>query len=268
MGGVCLQNNFINLNRMGRLVIELALKDLKLKYLGSFLGVFWAFFHPIIIIFVYWFVFQIGFKSLPVDNFPFILWLIAGIVPWFFFSESIANSTMSIIENSFLVKKLVFPVSVLPLIKIVSAMFVHLFFIVVLIVIFAIYGYYPNQYTFQLFYYTFSNIIFVIGLSWITSSLNVFLKDVGQFVGMFLQLFFWITPIFWNLNIAPEKYHFLFKLNPIYYIVVGYRNSLIDYEWFWEHPFLTIYFWGVTLVIFVFGYALFNRLRIHFPDVL
>ena len=259
---------FKELFRSRRVVKDLTKRDFKTKYLGSHLGLLWAFIHPSITILIFWFVFQVGFKSTPVDNFPFILWIMAGMIPWFFFSESLSNATYSIIENSFLVKKVIFRVSILPIIKILSALFIHLFFIGVLFVMFAVYGYVPNIYNLQVLYYLFATIVFLMGLSWITSSLVIFLKDIGQMVNMVLQFGFWLTPIFWSIKILPEKYQFIMKLNPIFYLIEGYRNSFIYKVWFWEHYILTLYFWSVTLVIIILGTVLFRKLRPHFADVL
>ena len=202
------------------------------------------------------------------DNFPFILWLITGIIPWFFFSDSISSATNSIMENSYLVKKVVFRVSVLPIIKILSALIIHLFFIMFIFLMFLIYNYMPNIYNLQVIYYLFATIVLVLGLSWITSSLVIFLRDIGQIVAMVLQFGFWLTPIFWSFKMVPEQYHFIFKLNPVYYIVEGYRNSFIYNIWFWEYPNLTVYFWIETLALFAIGALLFRRLRPHFADVL
>jgi ABC-type polysaccharide/polyol phosphate export permease len=167
-----------------------------------------------------------------------------------------------------MVKKVVFRVSILPIIKILSALFIHLFFIGVLFVMFAVYGYVPNIYNLQVLYYLFATIVFLMGLSWITSSLVIFLKDIGQLVNMVLQFGFWLTPIFWSIKILPEKYQFIMKLNPIFYLIEGYRNSFIYKVWFWEHYILTLYFWSVTLVIIILGTVLFRKLRPHFADVL
>ena len=112
-----------------RLLIDLAKNDFKSRYLGNYLGILWAFVQPTVMIIIFWFVFQVGFKSMPVDNFPFILWLMAGMVPWFFFAESLQSATNSILSNSFLVKKVVFRVSLLPIIQIISALAIHIFFI-------------------------------------------------------------------------------------------------------------------------------------------
>lgn len=247
---------------------QMTKRDFRQKYVGSSLGILWAFIQPSITVLIFWFVFQVGFKSMPVDNFPFILWLICGMFPWFFISESILNATNSIIENSFLVKKIVFRVEILPIVKIISAFVVHIFFAAVLFLMFAAYGYSISIYNLQIVYYFFAMICLTLGISWITSSLTVFLRDIGQLVSMLLQFGFWGTPIFWSLNMIPEQYHFVFKLNPIYYIVEGYRQSFIYHQWFWENINLTIYFWLVTAIIAFIGAWCFKKLRPHFADVL
>ena len=122
------------------LVYQLAKKDLSSKYKGSGFGGLWAFIHPILLTLTYWFVFEIGFRSFPIDNVPFILWLLAGIVPWFFFAESLYTATYSIEQNSYLVKKVVFKVHLLPVVKVVSALFVHLIFIILTFLVFLLYG--------------------------------------------------------------------------------------------------------------------------------
>lgn len=251
-----------------KIVWEFSIQDFKAKYLGSFLGVLWAFIQPTIQIIIFWFIFQVGFKSIPVDDFPFILWFISAMVPWFFISDSIQSATNSIIENNFLVKKVVFRVSLLPLFKIYSALYVHIFFLVFTIGMFCIYGYKPSIYNLQVIYYLFSMIVLVLGISWITSSLVIFLKDVGQIVSMILQFGFWLTPIFYTLNMVPEKYQFFFKLNPFYYIIKGYRDSFVYHRWFWEFPNLTVFYWIVTLMVLATGMFVFKKLRPHFADVL
>jgi len=251
-----------------RLLLKLTKNDFKQRYLGNFLGIFWAFIQPTATIAVFWFVFQVGFKSQPVDNFPFILWLVAGMFPWFYFSEGLAQGTNSVLANSFLVKKIVFRVSLLPIIKLLSALAIHLFFILFMYGMFIYYGYYPNIYWLQVIYYLFAMSILLLGLSWITSSIVIFFKDIEQLVTIIIQFGFWLTPIFWSMKIVPEKYHSLIELNPIVYIIEGYRNSMIYNKWFWEEPMATIYFWSITMIIFLIGGLTFNKLRPHFADVI
>ena len=247
---------------------QMMIRDFKQRYITSYLGILWAFIQPTVTVFIFWFVFQVGFKSTPVNNFPFILWLVCGMFPWFFLSESILSATNSIIESSFLVKKIVFRVELLPIVKIISALVVHCFFIVVLFAMFAAYGYLPSIYNLQIIYYLLAMICLAIGISWLTSSLTVFMRDIGQFVAMMLQFGFWGTPIFWNLNSIPEYLQPILKLNPAYYIVEGYRQSFIYKQCFWEHLYLTIYFWLATVFIMLIGAWCFRRLRPHFADVL
>lgn len=251
-----------------KLLLSLVKNDFKQKYLGSYLGIVWAFLQPTFSILIFWFVFQVGFKSQPVDNFPFILWLIAGMIPWFFFAEALSNGTNAIIENSYLVKKVVFRVSILPIVKISSALYIHLFFIVFMLGMFLFYGYSFEIYWLQIVYYMFATTILVLGLSLITSSLVVFLRDIGQLVSMCIQFGFWLTPVFWSLKMVPEKYIWIIELNPLVYIINGYRDSLIYHKWFWENINMTIYFWLITAVIFVLSSLLFKKLRPYFADVL
>lgn len=251
-----------------KLLIELTKNDFKQKYVGNFLGAFWAFVQPAVTILILWFVFQVGFKSKPIDNLPFILWLVSGIFPWFYFAEALQNGTNSIIANSFLVKKVVFRVSLLPIVPLLAAILIHLFFIFVMFVMFILYGYMPNLYWLQVFYYMFAVSILLLGVSWITSSIVVFFKDMGQFVTICIQFGFWVTPIFWNISMVPIKYQWIIKLNPVLYITTGYRNSMIYHKWFWEDWELTLYFWIVTGIIFILGGLIFRKLRPHFADVL
>ena len=251
-----------------RLLYSLTKNDFKQKYLGSYLGIAWAFIQPLITVLIFWFVFQVGFKSKPVNDVPFILWLIAGMFPWFFFTDAISNATNAVTENSYLVKKIVFKVSFLPLIKIFSALIVHLFFTFFMYGLFMVYGYSFDIHWLQSFYYLFAMIVLMLGFSYVTSSVVVFFKDMGQLVAMMLQIGFWATPIFWYVGMFPAKYHWLFKLNPLYYIIEGYRDSMIHHIWFWEKPTIGLYFWVVAAIMIAVGFSTFRKLKPHFADVL
>lgn len=250
------------------LIWQLTKRDFKSRYLGSYLGLLWAFIHPGVTILVLWFVFEVGFKSKPVGDYPFILWLMTGMIPWFFFADAFASSSNSVIEYSYLVKKVVFRVSTLPIVKIISALFIHVFFVIVIIVSFVLYGYSVDLYALQILYYFSAVLFLLIGLSWLTSALAIFLKDIGQVIAVLLQFGFWLTPIFWSLDLLPQKYHAIIKLNPVFYIIEGYRDAFTNKVWFWEHLNYTIYFWSVAGVLFVTGALVFKRLKPHFADVL
>ena len=250
------------------LLYSLAVNDIKVRYLGSYLGILWAFINPIVTICIIWFVFSVGFKSKPIDDFPFALWLVAGMIPWFFISDALLSSSGSVTENSYLVKKMVFRVSLLPLIKVLSALFIHCFFIFFLLFMFMSQGYFPSVHVIQIVYYLFAACCMIVGVSFFTSAVVVFFRDMQQIVSMILQGLFWGTPIFWTFAAIPEEYQFLFYLNPIYYIIQGYRDALIYNVWFWEHPLFTLYFWTITTFIFFVGATIFKKLKPHFADVL
>lgn len=228
----------------------------------------WAFVQPAATIVIFWFVFQVGFKAAPVQDTPFIIWLIAGMIPWFFMAEAWQSATNSILDNSFLVKKIVFRVAMLPIVKITSALIIHGFFVGLMLSIFVAYGFTPSWYWLQIGYYLFASLVLLLGLAWITSSVVIFFRDLGQIVSMLIQFFFWLTPIFWMISMVPEQYRFWFELNPAYYITQGYRDALIDQVWFWDKPQQALVFWSFTLVTFVFGALIFRKLRPHFADVL
>ena len=108
----------------------------------------------------------------------------------------------------------------------------------------------------------------MLGLAWIFSSVSVFIQDTVQVVQVITRLGFWFTPIFWKIDLVPRKLQFWLEINPVYYLIKGYRNSLIYGIGFWETPGWTIAYWSITAVVFVAGAVIFQRLRPHFADVL
>ena len=251
-----------------RLIMSLAANDFKTKYAGSYFGIVWAFVQPVCTILVFWFVFQVGFRSADIGDVPFILWFSSGLIPWFFFSDAWSSSANAFIEYSYLVKKIVFKINILPLVKIISALFVHVFFVIFMAVIFICYGYYPNSFWAQTIYYMFCMIILVLGLGMLTAPLMVFFRDLGQVMSIVLQFGMWLTPIMWDINRIPPQYQWIFKLNPMYYIVQGYRDSMLNGVWFYDNIKQMLYFWAATLTIVFVGSLIYRRLKPHFADVL
>ena len=257
-----------------KLIFNLSKNDFKARFAGSYFGIIWAFVQPIVTVLVYWFVFDkalnAGTQATKAGiNVPYVLWLIAGLVPWFYFSEVINTGTNALVEYSYLVKKVVFKISILPVVKLVSSIFVHLFFIAFMLVLYCCYHLYPTMYTFQIFYYSFCMICLCLGIVYITSAIVVFFRDLTQVINIVLQILIWMTPIMWNLDgmTLAKPLEIILKLNPMYYIVSGYRDSLLNGIWFWERP-STIYFWVLTLVILAVGTTVFRKLQTHFADVL
>ncbi|MEW6570839.1 MAG: ABC transporter permease [Nitrospirota bacterium] len=250
------------------LIAEMAKRDILFNYVGSLLGFVWTFINPLVMIFILWLVFSIGFRANPLHGVPFVVWLTAGMAIWNTFSQVVNHSTDVIVNNHHLVKRMAFPLSILPVVKLVSSFITHCIFLILLTLLILLYDMPFSPYWFQTLYYLFAMSVLALGLSWISSSINVLVRDTGQIVHVILQIGFWGTPIFWDVNIMPQKIHFLFKLNPMFYIVQGYRDSFIYFVPFWDHLNITIYFWAFTAFIFVLGAMIFLRLRPHFADVL
>ncbi len=255
-----------------KLILELSKADFKKRFVGSYFGIVWMFLQPVVTVLIYFLVFQLGFKSTPpVPGVPYVLWLVPGIVPWFFYSEALNTMTGSLQEYHYLVKKVVFQVEVLPIIKLISAIFVHSFFVIILIIMALCFGKMPMVTWIQIIYYTFAAAMLALAFGYFTSAVQVFFKDMSQIVGICLQFGMWLTPIMYDetmfLDQAPQLVNLL-KLNPFYYIVAGYRDSILTGNWFFERPMNTLYFWGVTIVMGLIGLKTFKRLRPHFSDVL
>ena len=258
------------------LIWKLAKNDFKKRYAGSYLGFLWALVQPVVTVVMYFIVFDVVFdtRSQMVASgveVPYVLFLTAGLVPWFYFSEGITNGTNALLEYSYLVKKVVFKISVLPIVKVISSLFVHLFFIVFAILIFALMGKLPPVQIIQIGYYTFAVICLVVVLSYLTCSITPFFRDFGQIINVILNVGMWATPILWDTTTIPNIPNWLnslLKLNPLYYIVQGYRDSFMNGLWFFEHPWHTLYFWAFVLMAGLISSKVFKRLRVHFSDVL
>lgn len=260
---------FNKLKNNKEIVWSLAVNDFSTKYAGSLFGVFWAFAQPVITILIYATVFQYGLRSVsPVPGVSYIYWFAAGMIPWFFVSDGIRAVTNVLIEYSYLVKKVLFDVGLLPVIKIISSLFIQLVFIVLLFLI----GIFNKEvfsiHVIQTVYYLMCAIVLIYAIGRITSSLILFFRDLGQIVNIILDIALWATPIIWAINIVPAQYQWIVKLNPIFYIIEGYRDSFINEIWFYEKPVLSIYFWMVVCVLLFIGNKIFRKMQPQFADVI
>ncbi len=246
----------------------MAKREVAIQYAGSLLGVLWTFFHPVALIFIFWIVFSVGYKMRPTHNVPFVVWLTAGMSAWFVFVDIINGSARTIITNSLLVKRTLFPSQILPVITIVSCLITHLVFLSVLGVLIILQKMSFSLYYFQFLYYLLLLCTLALGIGWIVSALNVFIRDIGQIVSVILQIGFWATPVFWDIAIMPHKVQQIVKLNPMFYVVQGYRDSFIYFKPFWQHPYQALFFWTFTLIIFASGALIFKKLKPQFAEAL
>ena len=213
----------VELYQSRHLIWKLAKNDFKKRYAGSYLGAVWAMIQPVVTVAMYYIVFDkiMGNTGRGTGDVPFVLFLTAGLVPWFYFNEALNNGTNAMREYDYLVKKVVFKISILPIIKIIAATFIHVFFIGVLFLVAALYGYYPTIYTVQILYYSFCLFIFVLAICYATCSIVVFFKDLAQIINIALQIGLWATPILWDIHSVNAEWVFVLKMNPLVYIVNG-----------------------------------------------
>ncbi len=259
-----------------RLIWKLSRNDFKKRYAGSSLGALWALIQPVVTVLMYWVVFEflLGTRSQELAGgvtVPYVLYLTAGLVPWFYFSEAWNYGTSSLLAYQYLVKKVVFDIQILPVVRVIAASFIHAFFVGIVLLIASFYGFYPSLYTLQVIYYSFALAVLVVALSYITSSVVVFFRDLTQIISIGLQLGMWATPILWDIAMADAWHPMIgtiLKLNPLCYIVLGYRDAIYGKQFFWDDLGYTLYFWVITLVLLIVGKRMFVKLKYHFADVI
>lgn len=251
-------------------IFKLAISDLKKTYRGAALGWAWAIIKPAVTIFVYWFTFEIGLRAgKAVNGYPFFLWLLAGVIPWFYMSNMITSGTDSIRRYSYLVTKMKFPISTIPTFVSISKFIVHILLVSIMIIIFVLMGRMPTIYIAQLPFYMLLNLIFFTVFSLVSGLLASMSKDFANLVKSFVTAIFWLSGIIYNINnINIPWLKSLLMINPVTFLVEGYRNCFINHVWFWEQPKRLMYFGIITLVMLIIGVWAYKRLRKEIPDVL
>ena len=251
------------------LILDLARNDFKTKYAGSFLGVAWAFVQPVITVVVYWIVFQYGLKiGMENSDVPYIMWFMTGMVPWFFFSDCLGNGSGCLKEYNYLVKKVLFPIHILPLVKLVSAFMVHLVFLGFLMILSTIYNLFFTIDLIQLLYFSWCLLLFNGIWIFFSSSVVVFFKDFSQIISIILQIGMWATPILWDYHRIPDNYLWIMKCNPLFYIIEGYRSAFLGGNGIYPSTFSFGIFWIETLVMAGVTAYLFSKSKPHFADIL
>lgn len=251
-------------------IFKLAKADLVKTYKGAALGWSWAIIKPAVTIFVYWFAFSIGLRmGGDVDGYPYFLWLISGLLPWFYMSEMLTSGTDTIRKYSYLVTKMKFPVSTIPTFVSISKFIVHLLLVVIVILIFIFMGYPPDIYIIQLPFYMLCMFIFFTIWSLFSSLLASMSKDFGNLVKSMVTAVFWLSGILWNPEtITIPWLKKLLMLNPVTFITTGFRNCFINHVWFFEQPKRLLYFVIITAIMLVIAIWTYKRLRKEIPDVL
>ncbi|MCF6341197.1 MAG: ABC transporter permease [Bacteroidales bacterium] len=249
-----------------RIIFVLARREFKITYGTNYLGFAWAVLEPLTMMMILLLVFTY-LRARASNDYPFVVYLLSGVVAFEFFNKSLMQATRSIKFHSFLLKQGGFRMAILPIINILSTLKTHLVILIIAVSIFAFFGVYPSFYWFQLIYYIFAVVVLLIGLSWITASLVLFIPDIQYIINIVIRTAFFLTPIFWDMSMFPPKAALILKLNPLYHIVEGYRNCFLYHQAFWSDTYSFVSFWIITSIIFITGIFVFKRLRPHFADV-
>ena len=249
------------------LIWNFVLRDLKSRYVGSFMGIFWSVIHPIVLLVCYTFVFSVVFKIRPystaTDNFA--IFLFCGILPWLYFQDTVLRSCTSIVEHGHLIKKTRFPSEILPISYVISNLIMHLIGVAILVVVLIALGLFGWTIVF-LPVYLLLLMVMALGLGWLMACLQVFLRDTVQILTVVLVFWFWCTPIFYAVEKVPRVLQPWIRLNPLTSVVEGYRSVLLEHQ----IPSLS----GLALlavyavILFVIGGSAFRRTKREFVDVL
>ncbi|MBF0519276.1 MAG: ABC transporter permease [Nitrospirae bacterium] len=245
------------------------MRDFKSRYTGSFIGFFWAVIQPIVTVVTYTFVFSFVLKvrlGPAAGSQNFVLWLLCGLSPWLFFSENLIRSVGILSENKNLITKSLFPSELLPFSILLSNLVNHLIMGVIIVIAVLIYQKNITSLFFYFPVYLFFLSLASLGISWLISSINVYVKDIGQIIIVLINLWFFYTPIVYEPSMVPANMQFFLKLNPMYFVVDGYRLAFLGLE----HPqwkgMLVV---GVTSVfITILGALVFKRLKLDFAELL
>jgi len=223
--------NFLRMVYQNRYMIQsMVIRDIRARYIGSFLGVFWSIIHPLTQLMIYYFIFSVVLKiklGAEYEGTNFAIWLVSGLLPWIFFAEVVNRSPQAVLEQSSLIAKTVFPSEVLSLTHLLSAIINHFIGVIIFVVFLLLLGYGINLKIFLIFPFLLFTGMFALGISWILSSLNVFFRDIGQIIGVFVNIWFFLTPIIYPRYLIPDGLQGLYGLNPILYTIEGYRTAFL-----------------------------------------
>ncbi len=252
-----------------KLILQLGKNDFKNRFANTSLGAIWGFLQPFVFMLTYAIVFQYILKTGSSGNDPYVVWFFPGMAMWQWMNDSVLSASGSIRTYSYLVKKVVFPVDIIPMISIVASSFVGLFLIVIATVLCMIYHYMPN--VLLLVYVIFAAYCFIIAFTRFTSAVTTVVPDFANLLNIAMQLFFWFTPVIWNLSMLSEHQTILtfMKCMPFTYLVTAFREVFIsDGIVFTNYGMFTIIFWVITFVMFIWGNSVFKRTKKDFADVL
>ena len=251
------------------LIRSMVRRDILARYRGSFGDMFWTVLNPLLLMLTYYFVFGVVLRTRfgeDQSSGSFLLYFLAGMLPWLAFSEPVGRSPNSMLEHRNFVKKLVFPLETLPVNQVVAGLVTEVFALVVFVCfVLALRGHVPLTVVW-LPVLLVPQLLFTLGLCWFLAGLGVFVRDLAQVMGFILTLWFFITPICYPEQSIPPGLLWVLGKNPMFTLVRAYRAIFLEGRAPDARPLMTL--WGVATVMFFFGHAWFYKLRKTFADVI
>jgi len=258
-----------NLLQHKNIIFRLTERELKNRYVGSALGIFWTFASPVSQILIYLLIFSVIFKvdvRASADPGGFAHWMIIGLLPWFLFSDVLTKAPFVLLGNANIITNMAFPAEILPAVNLLTATADHLLSLCVYVLIFVASGMEVSWRLLAILPVYIALSLLTLGLSWIFAALNVFLRDIGALCGIFVRIWFFLTPILYPLHLVPERLRSIYLLNPAIYFIEGYRFAFLGQS---SVTMASMMLFGLaSLAFFSAGAVLFKKLEIHFADVL
>ena len=243
-------------------LIILSKNDFRSRYAGNSLGALWAFVYPLVTVLLYWFVFYVVLKTGPRGGVSYVLWLVSALVPYLFVTDALSSAASSLVDYSYLLRKSGLDVRLLPAARILACLPVHGIFLVLMLVL----GIPLGIRCVGLLYYIAAELAFAAALGSLLSIVTVFFRDVRGILAVFVQIGFWITPIFWDLSGFSHPLAVI-ALDPVSYITEGFRGVMsgtASAGGVWGG----VCFWSVTLFTAVLAKILFSRVKSGIVDYL
>ena len=241
-------------------------------YQSHYLGLVWQFLNPAIQVGIYYIVFGIGVnRGRLMEGTPYIIWMLIGIIAWFFINNSLLGGSNSIYSKVGMVSKMKFPVSILPTVNMFSNFVSYRAMMGVLLISMFVFNVNPSIYWLQYFYHFICMIAFLFSFGILNSTITVLVRDYHIMLQSVLRLLFYLSGAIWNFQtlIQGESNRWVVRvleLNPIYYIIDGFRDSFLSKSWFWEKGSQTMFFWLVILLVMIVGSHLHMKFRARFID--
>jgi len=259
-------SNLRSLLRYRGLIQSLVARELKARYRGSVLGFVWSFVNPLLLLSIYSFVFTTVMRNENPATRPFAVFLFCGLLPWTWFAASLTEATSSLISGGNLIKKVLFPAEILPIVSVLANMVHFLLGLVILAVFMIAFRHYPDLAALPWFPVVLAvQLIFTLGLAFALSALTVHFRDVRDLLTNVLTLWFFVTPIIYPyFTESVSRFLIFFRLNPFYHLAVSYQEILFFGQF--GHARSLLLLAVLSAAVFVAGYWLFDRLRDSFAE--